>query len=166
MKNADNVRMQLARLMDKFNLKRISTDFNSRDYYVNIRKALLSGFFMQVGCAVCLAGFIVGYFQVAHLDNAKSNYVTVKDHQLVSLHPSTVLTHKPEWAIYNEFVLTSRHYIRTVTDIRPDWLLLMAPQYYDLSTFPEGDIKRRLAGLQVHMAKKAAEHQQGKVTKK
>jgi HrpA-like RNA helicase len=137
MKNADNVRMQLARLMDKFNLKRLSTDFNSRDYYVNIRKALLSGFFMQI----------------AHCERG-GNYVTVKDHQLVSLHPSTVLTHKPEWVLYNEFVLTSKNYIRTVTDIRPDWLLLMAPQYYDLSTFPDGEIKRRLVGLQMHMAQK------------
>ena len=48
MKSADNVRQQLARIMDRFNLRRSSTDFNSRDYYLNIRKALVSGFFMQV----------------------------------------------------------------------------------------------------------------------
>ncbi|EDO32628.1 predicted protein [Nematostella vectensis] len=47
MKSADNVRGQLARIMDRFNLQRRSTDFNSRDYYLNIRKALVSGFFMQ-----------------------------------------------------------------------------------------------------------------------
>jgi pre-mRNA-splicing factor ATP-dependent RNA helicase DHX15/PRP43 len=50
LKNADNVRIQLARIMDKFNLRRISTDFTSRDYYTNIRKALVAGYFMQV-CA-------------------------------------------------------------------------------------------------------------------
>jgi hypothetical protein len=32
----------------RFNLKRTSTDFTSKDYYLNIRKALCSGFFMQV----------------------------------------------------------------------------------------------------------------------
>ena len=48
LKSADNVRQQLARIMDRFNLPRRSTDFNSRDYYLNIRKALVSGFFMQV----------------------------------------------------------------------------------------------------------------------
>ena len=48
LKSADNVRQQLARIMDRFDLKRISTDFNSRDYYLNIRRALVSGFFMQV----------------------------------------------------------------------------------------------------------------------
>jgi len=48
MKSADNVRQQLARIMDRFNLRRSSTDFSSRDYYINIRKALVAGFFMQV----------------------------------------------------------------------------------------------------------------------
>ena len=48
LKSADNVRQQLARIMDRFNLKRTSTDFNSREYYVNIRKSLVTGFFMQV----------------------------------------------------------------------------------------------------------------------
>ncbi|XP_022802651.1 pre-mRNA-splicing factor ATP-dependent RNA helicase DHX15-like [Stylophora pistillata] len=47
LKSADNVRQQLTRIMDRFNLARRSTDFNSRDYYVNIRKALVTGFFMQ-----------------------------------------------------------------------------------------------------------------------
>ncbi|KAI6215765.1 hypothetical protein M3Y94_00423000 [Aphelenchoides besseyi] len=136
LKNADNVRMQLARLMDKFNLKRVSTNFNSRDYYINIRKALMAGFFMQI----------------AHMER-NGNYVTVKDNQLVSLHPSTVLTHKPEWVLYNEFVLTSKNYIRTVTDIRPEWLLQIAPNYYDLASFPDGEIKRRLSAIQNNMQK-------------
>lgn len=48
LKSADNVRQQLTRIMERFNLARRSTDFNSRDYYVNIRKALVTGFFMQV----------------------------------------------------------------------------------------------------------------------
>lgn len=47
LKSADNVRQQLSRIMDRFNLKRTSTEFTSKDYYVNIRKALVSGFFMQ-----------------------------------------------------------------------------------------------------------------------
>jgi len=49
MKSADNVREQLSRIMDRLALRRTSTEFTSRDYYINIRKALLSGFFMQVG---------------------------------------------------------------------------------------------------------------------
>jgi len=41
LKSADNVRQQLARIMDRFNLRRTSTEFTSKDYYVNIRKALV-----------------------------------------------------------------------------------------------------------------------------
>jgi len=48
LKSADNVREQLSRIMDRFNLRRSSTEFTSKDYYLNIRKALVSGFFQQV----------------------------------------------------------------------------------------------------------------------
>ena len=48
LKSADNVREQLSRIMDRLGLRRTSTEFTSKDYYLNIRKALLSGFFMQV----------------------------------------------------------------------------------------------------------------------
>ena len=59
---------------------------------------------------------------------------------MVHLHPSTCLDHKPEWAIYQEFVLTSRNYIRTVTDIKGEWLVDLAPHYYDLQNFPAGEV--------------------------
>jgi pre-mRNA-splicing factor ATP-dependent RNA helicase DHX15/PRP43 len=127
LKSADNVRQQLARIMDRFNLRRSSTEFTSRDYYINIRKALVSGFFMQV----------------AHLERT-GHYLTVKDSQVVQLHPSTVLDHKPEWVLYNEFVLTTKNYIRTVTDVKPEWLVKMAPQYYDMANFPICEAKRQL----------------------
>ena len=68
LKSADNVRQQLCRIMDRFNLKRTSTDFTSKDYYVNIRKALCSGFFMHV----------------AHLERT-GHYLTIKDNQIVQV---------------------------------------------------------------------------------
>ncbi|XP_047090434.1 probable pre-mRNA-splicing factor ATP-dependent RNA helicase DEAH3 isoform X1 [Lolium rigidum] len=130
MKSADNVRQQLVRIMTRFNLKMCSTDFNSREYYVNIRKAMLSGYFMQV----------------AHLERT-GHYLTVKDNQVVHLHPSNCMDHKPEWVIYNEYVLTTRNFIRTVTDIRGEWLVDIAPQYYDLTNFPSCEAKRVLERL-------------------
>ena len=44
---ADGIRQQLSRIMDRFSLPRRSCDFTSKDYYTNIRKALVAGFFMQ-----------------------------------------------------------------------------------------------------------------------
>lgn len=127
LKSADNVRQQLARIMDRFNLKRVSTEFSHKDYYINIRKAIVSGFFMQA----------------AHLERT-NHYLTVKDNQIVQLHPSTCLSHRPEWVIYNEFVLTTKNYIRTVTEIKADWLIQIAPSYYDMDNFPDCEAKRQL----------------------
>lgn len=130
LKNADEVRAQLAKIMDRFNLKRVSTDFNSRDYYINIRKALVAGFFMQAFFFIIIFLNRLEYFKVAHLERS-GLYVTVKDNQMVNLHPSTVLDHKPEWALYNEFVLTTKNFIRTVTDVRPEWFVL----FFNLKNF-------------------------------
>lgn len=139
LKSADNVRQQLARIMDRFNLKRTSTEFNSREYYINIRKSLVTGFFMQI----------------AHLERT-GHYLTVKDNQVVQLHPSTCLDHKPEWVLYNEFVLTTKNYIRTCTDVKAEWLIKIAPQYYDMRNFPNCEAKKVLDRL----IQKAARRQQ------
>jgi len=124
LKAAANVRTQLSRIMQRFNLELKSTDFASSNYYTNIRRALLVGFFMKV----------------AHLER-NGHYLTVKDNQVVALHPSTCLDRKPEWVLYNEFVLTSRNFIRTNTEVEPDWLLETAPHYYDLNNFPKCEAK-------------------------
>ena len=55
--------------------------------------------------------------QVAHLERT-GHYLTIKDNQVVQLHPSHCLDRKPEWVLYNEFVLTSKNYIRTVTEVK------------------------------------------------
>lgn len=104
----------------RFGLLSSSVDFNSPEYYNNIRKALVSGYFMQV----------------AYLEK-NGIYSTIKDTQFVQIHPSTVLDRKSQWVLYNEFVLTTKNYIRTVTSIEPEWLLTIAPAYFDLSTLNE-----------------------------
>ncbi|KAK9866336.1 hypothetical protein WJX84_010224 [Apatococcus fuscideae] len=130
LKSADSVRGQLVRVATRLGIKLTSTDFNSRDYYTNIRKALVAGYFMQV----------------AHMERT-GHYLTVKDNQMVQLHPSTCLDHKPEWALYQEFVLTSKNYIRTVSDIKGEWLVDIAEHYYDMSNFPAGEARRALERL-------------------
>lgn len=130
LKQATSIRDQLLRIMNRFSLPMTSPPFNSPAYYVVIRKALLSGFFMRV----------------AHLER-NGLYLTVKDNQVVALHPSTGLDHKPEWVVYDEFVLTTRNFIRTVTEIDPEWLIEIAAHYYDLSAFPNCEAKPLLARI-------------------
>ena len=79
-------------------------------------------------------------FQVAHLERT-GHYLTVKDNQVVALHPSTVLDSKPPWVCYEEFVLTSRNFVRTCTAVECRWLCEIAPHYYDLQNFPKGEAK-------------------------
>ena len=110
--SADNVRAQLKRIMETHGLELVSTPFEDKNYYTNIRRALLAGFFMQV----------------AMKESSGKLYRTVKDDQAVLIHPSTVLRTEFDWVLYNEFVLTSKQYIRTCTGIRPEWLLVsLAP---------------------------------------
>lgn len=132
---ADSIRSQLERLMIRYNLELNSTDYEDPQYFDNIRRALSAGFFMQV----------------AKKRSGNKGYITVKDNQDVLIHPSTVLGHDAEWVIYNEFVLTSKNYIRTVTSIRPEWLVELAPVYYDLDNFQKGDVKLSLERIKQRM---------------
>lgn len=91
LQQADNVRSQLKRSMEKHDLDLVSTPFEDKSYYVNIRKALTAGFFMQV----------------AHREGGKGEYVTIKDNQVVRIHKGSGLETTPDWVCFNEFVLTT-----------------------------------------------------------
>jgi Oligonucleotide/oligosaccharide-binding (OB)-fold len=58
--------------------------------------------------------------QLPHCMHLYANQLFAK---VVQLHPTTCLDHKPEWVLYNEFVLTTKNYIRTCTDVKPEWLV-------------------------------------------
>lgn len=138
LQSADNVRLQLKRIMEREELELMSTPFEDKKYYENIRRALVSGFFMQV----------------AKREANGKTYTTVKDNQTVLLHPSTVLGGESEWVIYNEFVLTSKNYIRTLTGIRGEWLLDISPAYYQLDSFPKGEMKTALMRVADRIARR------------
>jgi pre-mRNA-splicing factor ATP-dependent RNA helicase DHX15/PRP43 len=117
LQSADNVRSQLKRIMEKNEIELMSTPFEDKNYYTNIRRSLVAGFFMQV----------------AKKEGSGKSYKTVKDDQAVLLHPSTVLGVQSEWVVYNEFVLTSKNYVRTVTDVKPEWLMASFSDFPNLS---------------------------------
>lgn len=127
MTSAQNVRLQLLKTMERLGLKITSINPSNPNYYINIRKALLSGF----------------YQQVAYKTN-KGYYITVKDIQIVTLHPSTVFQINPEWVLYHELILTSKNFIRTVTKIDGSWLLEVAKNYYALEDLPNSEAKNEL----------------------
>ena len=63
--------------------------------------------------------------QVGHWDAEKKAYLTVKDGQAVQLHPGCGLEGKPGWVVFNEFVLTTTPYIRTVSAVEPEWCVCL-----------------------------------------
>ena len=114
LQSADNVRQQLKRIMETHEIELVSAPFEDKNYYTNIRRALVAGFFMQV----------------AMKEGSSKTYVTVKDNQNVLLHPSTVLQTESDWLLYNEFVLTTKNFIRTVTTVKPEWLMVSLLQFF------------------------------------
>jgi pre-mRNA-splicing factor ATP-dependent RNA helicase DHX15/PRP43 len=129
MQSADNVRKQLTGIMTKLQLPLVSADprGTGKFDYTAIRMALTAGMFMQV----------------AHKER-QGNYLTVKDKQVVYIHPGSVIDSKPDWVMFEEFALTTKNYIRTVTVTRVEWLVEMAPHYFDLENFPECEAKAEL----------------------
>ncbi|KAI2498633.1 hypothetical protein MHU86_15867 [Fragilaria crotonensis] len=129
MQSVENVRRQLLGIMKKLDLPIVSSDRKGDGsfYVTDIRKALTAGMFMQVA-----------YKQ------RSGDYLTMKDNQLVHIHPGSVISSRPEWVIFEEFALTTKNYIRTVTVTQVDWLVELAPHYFDLENFPECEAKAEL----------------------
>lgn len=184
--SADNVRQQLSRIMDRFSLPRRSTEFTSRDYYINIRRALCTGFFMQVSWDVTQ-----GQQVLAHLGrdsnvntSCPSSRWLIWSAQAItsqwkttrwssSIHPqswTTSLNGCSTTSLFSPPRITSElaqisNQSGMCTDV---WishkklpgssyltdgnvcfpfccrLVKIAPQYYDMSNFPQCEAKRQL----------------------
>ena len=50
----------------------------------------------------------------------------------------------PRIFVFNTFLL------RTCTDVKPEWLVRVAPQYYDMNNFPQCEAKRQLEQVLIH----------------
>merc|ERR1719409_117200 len=114
MKQAESVCKQLGGICRRLELDVVSKAHAADSITVNLRKSLIEGFFMQ--CAYIEAG--------------GKHYLTVRDHQMAYIHPSSFLTHKPEWVLYHETMVTDRLYMRSVTAITPEMLIEGAPRFY------------------------------------
>jgi pre-mRNA-splicing factor ATP-dependent RNA helicase DHX16 len=72
-----------------------------------------------------------GYFHNTARLNKSGSYTTVKSPHQVEIHPSSSLQGQfPKMVIYNELVMTTKEYMRNVIEIKPEWLMEVAPHYY------------------------------------
>jgi len=74
--------------------------------------------------------------------------MTVKDCQVVAIHPSSTIDHRPEWVLYHEFVLTKRNFIRTVTEMKGEWLFEVAAEYFNPDNIKNIETKKELEKIE------------------
>lgn len=72
-----------------------------------------------------------GLFPHAARKQPDGSYRVIATGQLVHIHPSSVLCgRKPDCAVFNELVKTTKHYARDVCVIEPRWLPELAPAFF------------------------------------
>eukprot|EP00405_Crypthecodinium_cohnii_P043093 CAMPEP_0206560412 /NCGR_PEP_ID=MMETSP0325_2-20121206/20997_1 /ASSEMBLY_ACC=CAM_ASM_000347 /TAXON_ID=2866 /ORGANISM="Crypthecodinium cohnii, Strain Seligo" /LENGTH=1039 /DNA_ID=CAMNT_0054062145 /DNA_START=73 /DNA_END=3188 /DNA_ORIENTATION=+ len=110
LKRARDIREQLVDMLEKVEIEQTS-NVNDVD---GMRKAVLSGFF----------------YHTARL-RKDGSYVTVKHPHTVEIHPQSALFgQQPKLVCYHELVLTTKEYMRQLIDVKPEWLLEVAPHFY------------------------------------
>jgi len=43
--------------------------------------------------------------------------MTIKDQQVVLIHPSSVIAHRPNFVLFNEFAITKKNYMRVCSRV-------------------------------------------------
>lgn len=123
MRRARDIKEQLKGLLERVEIDPEDESLSeySDDQNTNIRKCITAGFF----------------YHCAKLQK-NGSYRTVKFAQNVKIHPSSMLfKSQPDCLIYHELVLTTQEYMRNVIEIKPEWLIEIAPHYYRETDFVE-----------------------------
>ncbi|KAJ7456965.1 P-loop containing nucleoside triphosphate hydrolase protein [Mycena latifolia] len=112
---ARDIRDQLVRLCERVGLT-VRGNPNPTDT-IAVQKALASGYF----------------YNTATLQRDGESHRTMKTGHSVYIHPSSSLfQHQPpiRTVLYYDLVVTSKSYMRQVMEIKPAWLLEVAPHYF------------------------------------
>ncbi|CAM9482708.1 unnamed protein product [Ectocarpus fasciculatus] len=91
-----------------------------------------------------------GYFYNTAKFSKNGEYKTVKHQHTVYIHPSSVLSRQeepPRWLLYFELAFTTKEYMRMVTPIVGEWLVQIAPHYYQSSDVEDSTTKKMPKGV-------------------
>lgn len=120
---ARDVREQLEKLCEKVEVTLLS---DSNDT-IKIRKAILGGFF----------------YNVARISREGGSFRTIKKNQPVYIHPTSSLHDShPRWVVFNEIKQTTKEYMRIISEIEPNWLVEVAPSFYNKEEIEEMSKKK------------------------
>uniref|UniRef100_A0AAR2KZW6 Helicase-associated domain-containing protein n=1 Tax=Pygocentrus nattereri TaxID=42514 RepID=A0AAR2KZW6_PYGNA len=124
------IRAELLEVMQRIELPVSPPAFGCQDNSTNIKRALISGFFLKV----------------AHDVDGSGNYLLLTHRHVAHLHPfSSYLCRRPQpnppsWVLYHEFTISHDNCIRTASEVHPHMLVELAPQYY-LGNLPPSEGK-------------------------
>ncbi|XP_059213251.1 ATP-dependent RNA helicase DQX1 [Centropristis striata] len=130
------IRAELLEVMQRIELPVSPPAFGCQDNCTNIKRALISGFFLKV----------------AHDVDGSGNYLLLTHRHVAHLHPfSSYLCRQPRpdppsWVMYHEFTISCDNCIRIASEVHPQMLVELAPQYY-LGNLPSSDGKELLMEL-------------------
>lgn len=124
MRRARDIHEQLERLCERVELN-VDVPAASADAD-GLRKAILAGYF----------------YNTARLQSS-ADYRTIKNPQTVHVHPSSSLAKDPpKWVVFHELVFTTKEFMRNISEIRSEWLVEIAPHYYQKKDIDDGSGKR------------------------
>ena len=118
MQKARNIKEQLEYICKNklgINIDDEKLSEENKDINDNIRKCIISGFFFNSACL-----------------NKDGIYRTIKNPHVVNIHPTSVLfKQNPRHIVYHELVYTSKEYMRYCIEVEAEWLLEIAPFYFN-----------------------------------
>lgn len=120
LQTADAIRAQLTDILKRIELPISEPAFGTKTNALNIKRALLAGYFMQIARDVDGSG---NYFMLL-------NKHVAQVHRLSGYGAKTHKLGLPEWVLFHEYNLSDDNCIRTVTQISPQAFIQMAPQYF------------------------------------
>ncbi|CAL8276307.1 unnamed protein product [Merluccius merluccius] len=130
------IRAELLEVMQRIELPVSPPAFGCQDNCTNVKRALISGFFLKV----------------AHDVDGSGNYLLLTHRHVAHLHPfSSYLcgqpaSDPPPWVLYHDFTISHDNCIRTASQVHPHMLVELAPQYY-LGNLPASEGKEMLMEL-------------------
>uniref|UniRef100_H2U6Z7 DEAQ-box RNA dependent ATPase 1 n=1 Tax=Takifugu rubripes TaxID=31033 RepID=H2U6Z7_TAKRU len=130
------IRLELLEVMQRIELPVSPPAFGCQDNCTNIKRALISGFFLNVANDV----------------DGSGNYLLLTHRHVAHLHPfsSYLCRHPrpspPSWVLYHKFTVSHDNSICIASEVHPQMLVELAPQYY-LGNLPSGEGKELLMEL-------------------
>uniref|UniRef100_A0AAV2IV97 Helicase ATP-binding domain-containing protein n=1 Tax=Knipowitschia caucasica TaxID=637954 RepID=A0AAV2IV97_KNICA len=130
------IRAELLEVMQRIELPVSPPAFGCQDNCTNIKRALISGYFLKV----------------AHDVDGSGNYLLLTHRHVAHIHPfSSYVCRQPRpdpptWVLYHEFTISRDNCIRIASEVNAQMLVELAPQYF-LGNLPPSDGKELLMEL-------------------